>query len=415
MTPLLSRLKVSSPRLPQLRALRYANFRWFWLSASGQSMAQGMQFLILGWLVLDLTESVSQLGLTIFFYGIPNLTLVLFGGIFADRFNRQRLLFAAQGGVALIIFVVAALTVANLVAVWQIFAASFLLGTLHAINMPTRLAMVVNLVEREDIMNAVVLNAAVMNTGRIIGPAVAGWIIELFGIGPALYLNGGCYLLAAGAILFIRNFTQDAPTRRAAILRELLAGLDYFRKTPVVFTVIGVGFAFGFFGMPHIQVMPAFAREALNTDAAGAGLLITAAGLGSLLANVFLTLMSNSRRKNWLLIGFILLFDISLFIFAWSQWFWLSWAILLFVGMGSIGYISMGTTVLQLTVPSELQGRVMSLWYLSAGFMFIGSLPMALVADWVSWPVALAGGAVASLAFTLVLALGRPTLRRLEV
>ena len=110
-------------------------------------MAQGMQFLILGWLVLDLTGSVSKLGLTVFFYGIPNLTLVLFGGIFADRINRQKLLVASQMGVTLTIFVVATLTITNLVAVWQIYAASFLLGTLHAINMPTRLAMVVNLVD----------------------------------------------------------------------------------------------------------------------------------------------------------------------------------------------------------------------------------------------------------------------------
>ena len=414
MAQLLARFKAATPRLPAFRALRYANFRWFWLSTAGQAMAQGMQFLILGWLVLYLTDSVSQLGLTAFFYGIPNLTLVLFGGIFADRINRQKLLIASQTGVTIIIFAVATLTITNLVSVWQIFAASFLLGTLHAINMPTRLAMVVNLVDRDDIMNAVVLNAAVMNTGRIVGPALAGGIIELVGIGPALYINAGCYLMAAGCVLLIRNFGQDRPARKTDIFRDLLTGLNYFIKTPVALTVIGVGFAFGFFGMPHVQVMPAFAKEVLGVGAAEAGLLITAAGLGSLLANVFLALLGNFRRKNLLLIGSVLLFELSLFLFAWSQWFWLSWGILLFVGVGSIGYISLGTTVLQLTVPSELQGRVMSLWYVSAGLMFIGSLPMAVVADFVSWPLALAGGAVVSFAFTLWLAIWRPTLRRLQ-
>ncbi len=418
MPRLLAQIRTAAPRLPAflaLPALRYPNFRWFWLSASGQAMAQGMQFLILGWLVLELTGSVSQLGLTVFFYGIPNLSLVLFGGIFADRFNRQKLLVLAQAGVAATIFAVATLTLAGLVSVWQIYAASFLLGTLHAINMPTRLAMVVNLVNREDIMNAVVLNAAVMNTGRIIGPALAGGLIEWVDIGPALYINAGCYLLAAGFILLIRNFGQDRPARRTAIFRDLLVGLDYFRKTPVAFTVIGMGFAFGFFGMPHIQVMPAFAKEVLSAGAVEAGLLLTAAGLGSLLANVLLSLLGNSRHKNRLLIGSLLLFEFSLFLFAWSQWFWLSWSILLFVGMGSICYISLGTTVLQLTVPAELQGRVMSLWYVSAGLMFIGSLPMAVVADLVSWPLALAGGAAVSLAFTLWLAIWRPTLRRLQL
>ena len=411
----LGRLKVKPPGLSRLQALRYPNFRWFWLSTSGQAVAQGMQFLILGWLVLELTGSTSQLGLTIFFYGIPNLTLVLFGGIFADRINRRKLLLFSQFGVTVIMFGMATLTVTGLVAVWQIFAASFILGALHAINMPTRLAMVVNLVEREDIMNAVVLNAAVMNAGRIIGPAVAGFIIDLTDIGPALFVNAACYLAAASCVLLIRNFKQDTPERRTDILRALWDGLTYFRRTPLVFTVIGMGFAFGFFGMPHVQVMPAFAREVLNATAGEAGLLITAAGVGSLAANVALAMLGNFRRKNLLLIGSLLLFEAALFAFAWSQWFWLSWAILLFVGMGSIGYISLGTTVLQLSVPQELQGRVMSLWYVSAGFMFIGALPMALVADLVSWPIALAGGATICFAFTLWLAILRPTLRRLEV
>ena len=410
----LGRLKVRSPGLSKLQALRYPNFRWFWISTSGQAMAQGMQFLILGWLVLDLTGSTSQLGLTIFFYGIPNLTLVLFGGIFADRINRKKLLLFSQFGVTAIMFLMASLTVTGLVAVWQIFAASFILGALHAINMPTRLAMVVNLVEREDIMNAVVLNAAVMNAGRIIGPAVAGFIIDFTDLGPALFVNAGCFLAAAACILMIRNFSQDTPDSRRNILGDLRDGLAYFGRTPVVYTIVGIGFTFGFFGMPHMQVMPAFAREVLSASAGEAGLLMTAAGIGSLAANVILTMLGNYRKKNLLLIVALLLFEGALFAFAWSHWFWLSWAILLFVGMGSIGYISLGTTVLQLSVPQELQGRVMSLWYLSAGFMFIGALPMALVADLVSWPVALAGGAIICFVFTLWLAILRPTLRRLE-
>ncbi len=411
----LGRWKVARPGLSRLQALRYPNFRWFWISTSGQAMAQGMQFLILGWLVLDLTGDVSQFGLTIFLYGIPNLTLVLFGGIFADRINRRKLLIFSQFGVTVVVFAVASLTITGLVAVWQIFAASFLLGTLHAINMPTRLAMVVNLVDREDIMNAVVLNAGVMNAGRIIGPAVAGFVIDLVGIGPALFVNAGCFLAAASCVVMIRNFVQDTPERRTDILRALWDGLVYFKQTPVAFTVIGIGFAFGFFGMPHVQVMPAFAREVLEATAGQAGLLITAAGVGSLAANMILAMLGNYRRKNLLLIGALLLFEAGLFLFAWSHWFWVSWVLLLFIGMGSIAYISLGTTVLQLSVPQELQGRVMSIWYASAGFMFIGSLPMSLVADHIGWPIALAGGAVICFVFTLWLAILRPTLRRLEI
>ncbi len=256
----LAPLKGRAPGLSKFQALRYPNFRWFWISTSGQAMAQGMQFLILGWLVLDLTGSTSQLGLTVFFYGIPNLTLVLFGGIFADRVNRKKLLLFSQFGVTSIMFVVATLTVMDLIAVWQIFAASFLLGTLHAFNMPTRLAMVVNLVEREDIMNAVVLNAGVMNAGRIIGPALAGFVIDLVDTGAALFLNACFFLAAASCVLMIRNFKQDTPERRRDIMGALRDGLVYFWKTPLALTIIGIGFSFGFFGMPPRLCRPSPGR-----------------------------------------------------------------------------------------------------------------------------------------------------------
>ena len=407
-------------RLPAFEALRYPNFRWFWLSTFCHSIAEGMPLVILAFLVRELTWSAFDLGLTFFSYGIPYLILVLFGGILADRVNRRMLLIGTQSGVTVIIFAVATLTLTNLVAVWQIYTASFLLGTLHAINRPTRLAMMVNLVERDDIMNAVLLNAAMINIGRLIVPALVGVIAsvgDLVGFGLALYINAGCYLLAVGFILLIRNFEQARPAQPPAIFRDLLAGLDYFRKTPVAFTIIGVGFAFGFFGMHHIQGMPAFVQEMLNASVAELGRLIFAAVLGALLANVLLLLLGNSRHKTQLFIGSVLLFNLSLFLFAWSQSFWLSWAILLFVGMCSISYISLGATVLLLTVPAELQGRVMSLWYLSAAsmLMVIVSLPLASVSTLVGWPLVLTGVAAVSLAFTLWLVVWRPTLRRLQI
>ena len=136
-------------------------------------------------------------------------------------------------------------------------------------------------------------------------------------------------------------------------------------------------------------------------------------GVGSLFGTFILASLGNFRRKNRLLLGCIFLFGVSLFCLAWSPWFWLSWAILFFISMGSI--IPMGTTVLQLSVPAELQGRVMSIWYVSAGFMFIGSFPMTVVADTLGWIAAFAGGAAIYLLIAFILGVLRPTLRRLDV
>jgi predicted MFS family arabinose efflux permease len=264
-------------------------------------------------------------------------------------------------------------------------------------------------------MNAVSLNSSMMFTGRIIGPAAAGFIIELTGIGPALYLNAGGYLLATSCVLLINGVPKRQVVRRASVAGDLLAGFHYVWATPVAFTIITIGLAFGFFGMPIAQVMPAFAKEVLEVGAGGAGMLMTAAGVGSLIGTLILATLGNFRYKNWLLLGALFIFGLSLLVFSWSPWFRVSWAILLFVGMGSTGFISVGTTVLQLSVPNDLQGRIMSLWYVSAGLMFIGALPSALVADLFDWMVAISGGAIMFMAVALLLGVARPTLRNLRI
>ena len=165
--------------------------------------------------------------------------------------------------------------------------------------------------------------------------------------------------------------------------------------------------------MPYVQVMPALAKETLNAGAGDVGLLIGAAGFGSLFATVILASLGNFPYKNWLLLGQILIFGLGLLFLAWSPWFWVSWGILFIVGAGSM--VPMGTTILQLTVPSEMQGRVLSLWYLGAGFMFIGSLPMTMVAEAFSWQIAISGGAAIFLLIALGLGLIRPHLRRLRI
>ena len=402
-------------RLPAMRALRHRNFRWYWLSTSAQASARGMQFFVLGWLVLELTDSVSQLGLVIFLYGVPNLALMLLGGVLADRWERRFLLLVSQGFTSAVIFILAVLTAAGVISLWHIYAASFVMGIIQGLNMPSRMAIVSDLVERDDLMNAVALNMAVMNGGRVLGPVIAGGLIELWGIGPALFLNGTAYVLGAGFLLLVTGVSRPPVAGNTTIIRELSLGVRYFLGSPVALTVIGMGFALGFFGMPYIQVLPAFAKEALQVGAAEAGFLLTAAGVGSLIGAIILASMGNFQRKNWVLMASAIIFGVSLFVFAWSSWYWVSWLILLFVGLGSMTYISTTTTVLQLTAPPEMHGRLLSIWTLSAALMFIGALPMGVVADTLGWNVALAGGAGLCLTVFLCLGVWRPTLRRLEL
>ncbi len=396
-------------------ALRHRNFRWFWINSATQAMGQGMQFLILGWLVLDITGSSIQLGLVVFAYGIPNLAFALLGGIIADRSDRLRLLISTRLVVSVLVLALAILKITDLLEIWHVYAIMFLLGTVQALNMPARMSLVADLVERKDIMNAVALHTMVNQTGQIIGPAMAGGIIELVGTGPTLIVNAGLYLVGIVFLLLIRDLPSRAPAPKATLMRDLQAGLQCIRSTPVLYTIIGIAVAFAFFGMSHRQVLPAFTKEVLDVGAGGTGLLLLGAGLGALLGSLILASLGDFRRKTWLLMGSVLLLGVVLILFAWSPWYWASWILFLFVGLMSFGFFwPLATTLIQLNVPPELRGRVLSVLQLAPAVHYLGALPLAVAAEVISWPVAITGGAAMTLVVALWLGIWRPVLRRLE-
>ena len=374
-----------------------------------------MQFLILGWLVLELTDSSAQLGLVIALYGVPNLAMLTFGGIFADRIDRRRLLFYSRILVMALILVAATLTVLELISIWHIYAISFILGTIQGLNMPAQMAIVPDLVDEKDILNATSLNMAVFNTGRIMAPSLAGVIIQHVGIGQALFLNAVFYAISCLFLVMIAGLESRSQSSKANMLRDFGEGIRFVAATPIALTMVGLSFAFGFFGAAYMQVLPAFGREVLNLNADGAGFLLTVAGVGSLTGNVFLASLGNTRHKNWLLLGMIILFGVMLFLFALTPIYLVSLVLLFFTGVGFTGFISMGTTVLQLSTPPELRGRMMSLWLVGAAVHYIGALPLGAVGEHWGWPISLGGGALIMLAFVLWLGILRPTLRQLRV
>ena len=379
-------------------------------------MAQGMQFLVLVLLVLELTgDSATKAGLVIFVYGIPNLLFAMLGGIIADRADRLRLLISTRLVVLVLILALAILKIIDLLELWHIYAIMFLLGTVQALNQPARQALVADLVERKDMMNAVALHTMVNQSGQIIGPAVAGGIIEQAGIGPTLLVNAGLYLVGIPFLLMIKGLPPRAPALKATVLGDLQAGLQCIRSTPVLYTIIGLGVAFAFFGMSHRQVLPAFTKEVLEVGPVGTGFLLLGAGLGSLLGSLVLASLGDFHRKTELLMGSLLLLSVVLTLFAWSPWYWASWIIFFFVGVTSFGFFwPLATTLVQLNVPPELRGRVLSYMQLAPAVHYLGALPLAVAADVISWPVAITGGAALSLIVALWLGIWRPALRRLE-
>ena len=396
-------------------ALRYSNYRWFWLNSAAQSMAQGMQFLIMGLLVLDLTDSSYQLGLVFVAYGIPNLLFAMLGGIIADRADRLKLLISTRLIVSALVFALAILKVTDLLEIWHIYAIVLFLGTVQALNMPARMALVADLVERKDMMNAVALQTMVGQSGQIIGPALAGGAIELIGMGPTLLVDAGLFLVGIIFLLLIKGLAPRAPAANSSLLRELRTGLQCIRSTPVLYTIIGMALAFTFFAMSYRQVLPAFTKEVLEVGAGGTGFLWLSAGLGSLLGSLFLASLGDFRRKSWLLIGSLVLVCVFLTMFAWTTWYWASWIIFFFVGAMSTGlFWPLANTLVQLNVPNEVRGRVLSVLQIAPAIHFLSGLPLAVAADMISWPIAINGAAAMTLAVALWLGIWRPVLRSLQ-
>ena len=407
--------KRSSPRIQALSALRHRNFRLYWLSGMGQAVALGMQFLIIGWLALELTDSAAQLGIVIALYGVPNLAMLTVGGIFADRVDRRWLLFVSRMLVMALLLLLATLTVLELISIWHIYGIALVLGTVQGLNMPAQMAIVPDLVDEGDILNATSLNMAVFNTGRIMAPSLAGLIIENAGMGYALYLNAACYGVSCIFLVMLRDLGSRRGADETNVLSDLRNGIRFAATSPIAFTMVGMSFVFGFFGAAYLQVLPAFGREVLNMNADGAGLLLTVTGLGSLVGSVILASIGNAGRKNLLVLGMIYLFGITLFLFAVSPVYVVSLALLFVTGIGFTGFISVGTTILQLTTPPELRGRMMSFWLNGAAMHYIGALPLGFVGENLGWSASLGGGAIAMMGLVLWLGVLRSPLRRLNI
>lgn len=403
---------------------RVGGFRWYWMASFAQSVAQGMQFLVLIWLILELTGSSLQLtGLMVFLYGIPNTVMLPFGGVIADRLNRKYLLIATQAGVGALIGVLAMLTLAGVVAVWHIYVAVALLGVLQALNQPARVTTLSDLVGQGALLDAVAQFNAAVHIGRIVGPPVAGLLIDgvpfiadrfdFWGIGPGLIANAAFYGASVLFLLPMHWTSSAAAPAREPLVRNFTDGLSVIRNSPVLLTVIVLACSFGGFGMSHLQVVPVFAKDQLGSDATRAGLMLLASGIGSLVGNIALTFMNREYLYRWLLLCLVTM-AAMLTAFGWSTSFWVAWALFLVLGIVSLGTVwPLSTTILQLSAPAEVRGRVMGILHFTPGFHYLGALPLAFVAAQTGWAWAITGAAGMMLLVTFWFGMGRDAGRRL--
>lgn len=403
-----------SGRWSMFATLRHRNYRYFWLGQFPSVLAQNMQHVGLAWLVFQLTNSPALLGITGLVQAVPNIALSFVGGAVADRMDRKRLLLLTQGGTALLYFVLATLVVADIVEFWEVLVVGFFLGCVRSFDQPARQALLPLMVPADEIANAVPLGNLVFQGTRLVGPATAGILIYLVGVGHMFYFACASFIVALG--LFSRLHLGPGSAREGGpgLLLNILEGLDFIRKNDIILALIVMTFFNSVFGMSYAIMLPVFARDILHVGAQGFGFMQTAGGIGALLGTFWVVASARAGRRGWQSILGATAFGVLIVGFANSSSYLLSLGLLFLMGTANQVYMTTINTSLQLMVPNDFRGRVMGVWGLTWSLMPLGGTIAGGIAERAGAPTALAFGGVLVALMPLVAAAALPRLRRLE-
>jgi MFS family permease len=404
-----------SQRLLQaLSALRHRNYRLYWFGQLSSVLAQNMEGVAQSWLVLELTNSPLLLGLTGLAFAAPTIVLSLLGGVIADRADRRRIMILSQSASALNFFVIATLVVTGSIAQWHVMALAFVSGCVRAFDRPSRMALLPQMVPKEDIPNAVAVGGTIWQLNRLVGPAVAGMAIYLIGIGPTYYFCFIASISAVGLWLPIRIEHPATAPAAAGLVQHMIDGLRFIRSNEIYYTFIGMTFFNSVFGMAYLILMPVFARTILDVGSQGFGFLQSAGGAGALCGVLAVAYLSHAGGKGRLAIGGALTFGILVIFFALSKSYPFSLALAFLLGISSQFYMTTINTILQVNLPDQLRGRVMGIFGLTWDLMPVGGMIAGAIAEFAGAPVAVGFGGLMVAAMAAFVALALPNIRRLE-
>jgi MFS family permease len=354
-----------------LRALRHRNFQLFFAGQLISLIGTWMQLVAQSWLVYRLTGSSLLLGSIGFASQLPVFLVAPLGGTVSDRHNRHRLVIATQAASMILAFILAWLTLSNRIHVWHIFVLAAMLGVVNAFDIPARQAFIVDMVGKEDLMNAIALNSSMFNGARIIGPAVAGVLVATIGEGWCFFANAVSFIAVIAGLLMMRVRRPENRVGDKSALENILEGFQFVRLTKPIRDLLLLLGLVSLVGMPYAVLMPIFADQILHGGARGLGLLMGATGVGALMGALTLAAKQGLRGLGkWVAVCSIG-FGISLMLFAYSRVFWLSAALLVPVGMFMMVQMASSNTLIQAMVPDQLRGRVMAVY----SMMFMGMAP----------------------------------------
>ena len=401
-------------RMPQLAALRHRGFRLLWTATLLSATARWADMVVIGWLTLELTDSALMVGIVTSakmagYFAAP------FMGVVADRMDRHLLLVVA----AAVNFAVSALMLvlfaAGVLALWHIVVLALAGSLTWALDNPTRQAFVPDLVDRDDLTNAIALNSVANEITVVVGPALGGVLIPALGIGGAYGLIAGIYLLDVLVLLMVRDAKRQTPRVHVSPARSLVEGLHYVWRNQPVFVLLVIAFLLNLLAAPYrYAFLPLFARYILDTGPAGYGMLTAMAGVGALVAGVWIVSLGNFKRKGRLLVWGCMAWPVSLLLFAVSTHYFLSVALVFAAGLTQAIVWTMIATLILGTTAQSMRGRVMGLRTGVVASLPVGNFLAGAAAERFGAPLAQAGYALGALVLMIVIVVVTPSLARMD-
>ena len=392
-------------------ALGERDFRWLVIGLFCSFLSLTMQNLTRGYLAYQLTGSSASIGLVLVAWGVPMLALGLVAGVVADRVPKRNILFFSQSTLGLAALITAVLVQVGWVQFWHLVVLGFVQGVAFGFNVPTRQAIVPEIVSPARLTNAVALVNSASSLAGIAGSPIAGGLIALpfVGVSGTLYVSAALYLVVLLMYSHVPARRSAAPRR--PFLGELGAGFRYVARSRVIPLLLLMGYLPWVIALPYQQLLPAFAAGALGVGPEGLGLLMGAAAVGALAGSLFVATFGSTASRTRLQLGCGFVFAGSLLLFGLSPWFWLSFVLLFFAGSGATAYMALNqTAVVQATEPSYF-GRVLSVSSLAASIGPIAVLPYGWCMDTLGMRQTVVGSAAIVLGFLSLVMLLRPDLR----
>ena len=379
------------------------------------SAGQWVQQVTLGWLLYDLTGNSMLLGALNGLRALPFLITGPMAGVAADRLDRRKLLLRTQWVLIATAILFGALVWSPFLHVWHIFAFTLITGVAWTITEPVRMSLIPSVVPKEELANAVALNSGGFNLMKVIGPALGGALIAWFGAAENFFVQAACYIGVLAMIHGMQIPPQRAGSTRHSAFANLKEGFAYVWHTPAVLALMTLAYVPRVFAVPYQTLMPVFQKDVLKIGPDGLGLLMAAPGVGAVIAVLTLASIGNRiRRQGQFLLANIIVLGCFLMLFSQITWFPLALVTLVIIGMFQMFFLASTATILQMIVPDELRGRVLSLYMLDRGFMPLGALFAGIAAHFFGAPLTVTTMGAIVIVLTGLVAWRIPAIRTLR-